>query len=254
MKYCTKCNQSKALTEFGKRSKSRDGLESRCKVCRSARNKKWYQNNVEEIIAGASKWQQNNTEKYCKECNKCKALTAFYKHSGHRDGLASRCKVCKNASSKKYRKNNPEKVRALDKERKKRPEYKKQFNVRRRERYHTDPQYKLRSLLRGRFSKALKGKLKSASTMKLVGCSITHLKDHLEKQFLPGMTWENHGPVWHVDHMMPFDSFDLSYPEQQRQCCHYTNLQPLWGPENISKSNKIIYNRVWNGCRWINNV
>ena len=197
-----------------------------------------------------------------------KALTEFIKRSDAPDGLDYRCKVCKKAANKKYRKNNPEKKRAVrvcwqnNREkynasalkRSKRPEVKKRANARCRERYHTDPQYKLKRILRGRLSKVLNGNPKSATTMTLVGCSITHLKDHLEKQFLPGMTWENHGPVWHVDHMMPFDSFDLSYPEQQRQCCHYTNLQPLWGPENMSKGNKIIYNRVWNGCRWINNV
>ena len=52
--------------------------------------------------------------------------------------------------------------------------------------------------------------------------------------------------------MMPCASFDLSDPEQQRQCCHYTNLQPMWARENISKCDKIIYKREWNGNKWIN--
>ena len=191
--------------------------------------------------------------KTCKGCNQTKALTEFHKESKGRNGLKSRCKVCKNAYFRKYRQNNLEKKRASQRKSQQRPEYKKKRRARENKRYHTDPQYRLAKKLSSRLRKALKGKTKSARTMKLVGCSIAHLQDHLEKQFQPGMTWENHGK-WHVDHMMPCASFDLTDPEQQRQCCHYTNLQPLWATENISKNAKVIYNRVWNGFRWVDNA
>ena len=206
--------------------------------------------------------------KHCNGCKQTKAYTEFYKRSKSRDGLTSRCKVCKNASNKKYQQNNPEKGRAYKKnwrennrekhnastrKSQQRPEAKKKRNARQRERYRTDPLYRIKTILRARLHQALKGKNKSASTMKLLGCSYSHAQNHLEKQFLPGMTWENHG-TWHVDHMMPCSSFDLNDPEQQRQCCHYTNLQPMWGKENISKQDKILYNRVWNGTQWVNNV
>ena len=206
MKHCNGCNQTKALTEFSKDSEKRDGLQTRCKVCQKAYNKKWQQSNPEKVNAKARKWAQNNREK-------------------------------KNASQRK---------------RNKRPEYKKKRRARENKQYHTDPLYRIKKILRARLRHALKGKNKSAKTMTLLGCSYTHAKDHLEKQFLPGMTWENQGK-WHIDHMMPCASFDLSDPEQQRRCCHYTNLQPMWGTENISKGDNILYNRVWNGCRWINN-
>ena len=62
---------------------------------------------------------------------------------------------------------------------------------------------------------------------------------HLERQFTQGMTKENHGKYgWHVDHIKPCSSFDLSDIEQQKLCFHYTNLQPLWAKDNIKKSNK----------------
>ena len=62
---------------------------------------------------------------------------------------------------------------------------------------------------------------------------------HLEALFQPGMTWDNHAiDGWHIDHIRPCTSFDLTDPEQQRQCFHYTNLQPLWAFDNISKSDK----------------
>jgi hypothetical protein len=74
--------------------------------------------------------------------------------------------------------------------------------------------------------------------MKLIGCNIEQLKQHLQNQFKLGMSWDNHGK-WHIDHIRPCASFDLSKPEEQRKCFHYTNLQPLWAEENISKKDKV---------------
>lgn len=228
MKTCTGCKQTKSFTEFHKNSKRRDGHQSLCKVCMKATTKKWKQNNREKCRAYERKWTQNNREKVKKW------------RQNNREKI--------NATNKKYRESNREKVRASD--RKYRENNREKINARYRERYHTDPQFKLLSNLRSLTYQALKGIMKSASTITLLGCSVRHLLDHLEKQFQPGMTWKNHGE-WHVDHMMPCASFDVTDPEQQRRCCHYTNLQPMWGPENISKNDKVIYNREWNGSRWV---
>ena len=82
---------------------------------------------------------------------------------------------------------------------------------------------------------------KSDSTMNLLGCTIQEAREYLEKQFKEGMTWENHGhETWHIDHIIPCASFDLTDPEQQKKCFHYTNLQPLWAKENMSKGAKIL--------------
>lgn len=91
--------------------------------------------------------------------------------------------------------------------------------------------------LRVRLYSALKGNNKSSSTLKLLDCSIDELWNHLESQFQPGMTRENYGQ-WHVDHIKPCASFDFSDHEQQKQCFHYTNLQPLWARDNIQKGKK----------------
>ena len=73
----------------------------------------------------------------------------------------------------------------------------------------------------------------------MLGCSIKDLIIHIEKQFKEGMTWDNHSyNGWHIDHIIPCASFDLSDPEQQKKCFHYTNLQPLWKQDNLSKSDK----------------
>jgi hypothetical protein len=107
--------------------------------------------------------------------------------------------------------------------------------------YKTDPTLRLTKSLRARVRQALKGKNKSKSTMELIGCTIDELWLHLEKQFEPGMTRENNGcgeVCWHVDHIKPCAAFDLSDPEQQKICFHYTNLQPLWQKDNLSKGAK----------------
>jgi hypothetical protein len=98
-----------------------------------------------------------------------------------------------------------------------------------------DPNFKLLAVLRTRLYDALAGRNKSASTMELVSCSIASLRSHLESLFRSGMTWENHGK-WHVDHRRPCSSFDLSDPDQQRECFHWSNLQPLWAEDHYIKT------------------
>lgn len=102
------------------------------------------------------------------------------------------------------------------------------------------PAYRLRVYLRNRLGQALRGEYKSARTLELLGCTIEFLREHLEKQFVPGMTWENYGPVWHVDHILPCAEFHLQHSEEQEICFHWTNLQPLFAKDNLSKGDKII--------------
>ena len=73
----------------------------------------------------------------------------------------------------------------------------------------------------------------------LLGCSIEVARFHLECQFTKGMSWDNYGyNGWHIDHIRPCASFDLTDSEQQKQCFHYTNLQPLWAEDNLKKGDK----------------
>ena len=102
----------------------------------------------------------------------------------------------------------------------------------------TNPMYKLRSKLHNRLYMALKTQktARCEKTTNLLGCSVKQLKEHLESQFVDGMSWSNysiHG--WHIDHIKPCCTFDLTDPEQQRQCFHYTNLRPLWAKDNLSR-------------------
>ena len=105
-------------------------------------------------------------------------------------------------------------------------------------RLKTDPNFKMKHQLGTRIRKVLNGLIKkSKSTQELIGCNIEQLWIHLEKSFKPGMTRKNYGK-WHVDHIKPCVGFDLSNPEEQVKCFHYTNLQALWAHENLSKGSK----------------
>lgn len=105
-----------------------------------------------------------------------------------------------------------------------------------------DLQYRLKNVLYLRVWNALRGSIRSGSAVRDLGCSIKHLKKHLEGQFQDGMTWENYGfNGWHIDHIVPLAFFDLSNKEQFLKACHYTNLQPLWAIENIKKGKKLIH-------------
>lgn len=93
-----------------------------------------------------------------------------------------------------------------------------------------------RNLLRcrRRLNNAVKGKSKSKETTELIGCTIDELLLHLENQFTEGMTWDNYGD-WHIDHIISCASFNFELEEEQKQCFHYSNLQPLWAEDNINK-------------------
>jgi len=111
---------------------------------------------------------------------------------------------------------------------------KEKIALAKKQKLSTDPLFRLICNYRNRINNAINGNSKSASTMKLLGCSIEFLKQHLEKQFKPGMSWENRSS-FHVDHIRPCASFDLIKPEEQRKCFNYTNLQPLFPIDNMRK-------------------
>ena len=141
---------------------------------------------------------------------------------------------------RKYRGENKDKMREYV--RKYREENKDKIRESTKIKYKKNPNFRLRKLIRSRLNNVLKNNdiKKTSKSAELLGCTIQEAREHIEKQFKEGMTWDNHGfKKWHIDHIMPCSSFDLTDSDQQKKCFHYTNLQPLWAHENMSKGSKI---------------
>ncbi len=175
-------------------------------------------------------------------CNKCKEekdFCEFYKSKQSKDGLYPSCKSCQKKRVIDYMKNNLEKVKKWKKTsnkkfKEKNPLYSKNYL---RKRKNLDPIFKLSINMRVRLIQFLKTKkvIKKNRTFKIIGCNPFELKLFLEKKFIDGMSWENHGK-WHIDHIIPLSSGKTE--EEIYKLCHYTNLQPLWSEENMKKGSK----------------
>lgn len=196
--------------------------------------------------------------KICRTCELTKPLQDFSLDKYGKFGRNRQCRVC----NKKYYYANKQKINnrvklyyEINKNKEKFREakkayYKKYSTINRKKlsklytkRLKSDLTFKIAHRLRGRIHQALEGRSKNKKTLDLLGCSADNLKTYLQSKFQQGMTWENYGlRGWHVDHIRPCASFDLSKPEEQAKCFHYTNLQPLWWQENLSKGCKVLNN------------
>jgi hypothetical protein len=81
------------------------------------------------------------------------------------------------------------------------------------------------------------GAIKADTCVELFGCARPELMIHLQSTFQPWMDWSNYGK-WHVDHIKPLSRFRLLEEPEQRKAFNFKNLQALWGPDNIRKSDK----------------
>jgi len=160
-------------------------------------------------------------------------------------GLTERCKLAKRA----WNKNNPDKIKEQNKRaRIKNPETCKQsaknwLNNNREHKQAWERKYiktnlnrRLKITLRSRLYQAIKKNQKVGSAVRDLGCSIEFFKEYIAARFQRGMTWNNWGKIWEIDHIEPLCSFDLEDCEQFLKAVHYTNLQPLLIEDNKKKS------------------
>lgn len=172
----------------------------------------------------------------CSGCKIHKSDDCFVKDRTKPDGLTSACKVCRGIAASKRFKTDEQRCKNREYSRKNRKKMNEYALKRRRENIDE----RLATYLRCRLHKALKGNYKRGSAVRDLGCTIEDFKIHLESLFQPGMSWENHGRYgWHMDHILPLSSFDLTDQEQLKKACHFSNLQPLWASDNYKKSNKV---------------
>jgi hypothetical protein len=195
--------------------------------------------------------------KRCTKCDCHKDISLFNKNKSRLTGISDYCKECNSKQNKLYnkshrqhlyktsilwRRRNSDKVLKYRNKCQKSEKYKLWRSKHLKNRRRTDSGFNIRCNLSRRIRQCLKSTntRKSNPTLTLLGCSIKELRLHLEKQFKHGMTWKNYGVFgWHIDHILPVSSFDLTKELEQKKCFHYSNLQPLWMLENIKKSNKL---------------
>lgn len=216
-KICNTCGIEKETCEFGNLKTSKDKLMYSCKECCKQRGKKYRTENYEKTLESNRNWTKKNPE------------WVYNRHKKWREGNSEKI----NEIKRNWLKNNPQKRKEY------RENHRVRKNERKKERRETDPVFLITEKVRTRIWKYLKihNITKKNKTFDIVGCSPIFLKEHLEKQFVDGMSWNNKG-MWHIDHIIPLSSAKTE--EELYKLCHYTNLQPLWAEDNLKKSNKIV--------------
>jgi len=206
-KMCIKCKQLKPITEFYERKVNKDKLTGQCKSC---------------IIKDVQKRQQQNLECY-KEYKKKYRETHI-------------CEI------QEYYKNNKDKyLVCMQKWRQENREYylsnRRKYESKRRK----DIKHRLNKSISTGILQSLKGNKNGQHWKTLLNYTLEELQICLEKQWTGGMTWQNYGSAWHIDHRIPISAFNFSKPEHLdfKRCWALSNLQPMWASENISKSNKL---------------
>jgi len=220
-KKCTKCKITKPLTNFylDRAIITKTSYLSKCKICCKVNQDKRKKNDIDETIK----------TKICSVCQVEKDISDFYKSYRHKDGYFSFCGPCHTVKTNNIGKN---------------PKFKrtKEYMIEYMKEKNKDINYKMKHVIRSNMKsqlKKIKKGLKIDKTFNYVGCTLEFFKIWIEHQFDKKMNWENHGSYWHLDHIKPCSSYDLSNQDEIYQCYNWTNLRPLDKEENIKKSDNL---------------
>lgn len=256
MKTCSKCKETKELTEFYKHKNCKDGIHSSCKTCDNEKKKKYIEDNKENVIIRKRTYYQSNKDKfkqYAKKRDRIKLKEQrrlHYLSNKNRIKLNQKLYRDKNKDRiKEYQKSYRDKNKDMYKEKSKEYYSLNNKTIKKRtseyiyKRKSVDHIFKLKCNVRTIICNALnkKGYSKISRTHEILGCSFEDLKIHIERQFIKGMTWDNRDK-WHIDHIIPMATAKTE--EDVIRLNHYTNLRPLWAEENLSKSDKIITHQL----------
>ena len=214
MKYaktCSVCKQTKDNNEFepGRRC---------CRKCRSSAYKEYYIKNKIKRLKYNREYRLNNIGAIRKREKEYEEMRRESKKKYRKEYYAKN-KEKLAAKKKEYAKNNKDKLAEAQR------------------RYRKDIKNRIASNIRCRMYYTIKAKRtkKRWSCIKELGCTVEELVMYFEGKFHDGMSWENYGTMWHIDHIRPLSWFDLSNTIEFKIACHYTNLQPMLASDNWSK-------------------
>lgn len=181
----------------------------------------YYAKNKERLLAGKVEYRQNNLEELrAKQKVRYRENIEAGREQG-RQRYAANAEINRQ-KAREYRAKNP-------------GSHSKYAKARRQ----SDLYFRLSTNIRTRISTALRKGTKRGSAIKLLGCSVDEFRKYIQSLFRPGMSWDNYSFYgWHIDHIKPLCTFDLTDPKQAAEACHYSNLQPLWAHENFAKGRK----------------
>lgn len=271
MKKCRVCKEEKSISDFNFNKSKANGVAGECKECKRSIDRE-YRSNKRKI--NSNKEVDYSGTIICCSCKEEKPKTQFNKNKNTVTGLTYECKICQSNRSnnyylenkeeqlskqkerylsvrdekllyqKEYQKNNKEKIKKYlteynlkNKDRKN--ERSRVYNAKRKS---EDPVYKfkinVRSMVYCSFKRFTNRKyIKSKKTEEILGCDMDFFVKHISNLFTEGMTIGNHGE-WHLDHITPLASANTE--EEIIKLNHYTNIQPLWAADNMSKGKKIL--------------
>lgn len=226
LKRCGKCKKFKPLRCFGITKARWDGLRCYCKECDSASGREYTAANREKVNESKRKYRAKHGEAIIEYSRKYRKANA--------KAISERAKKFNKANAQKV-KEQIRKYRAANREK-----VNEKAKVYKAKRYKTVPKIRLNVIMSTSIYHSLKGAKADRHWEDLVGYTLKKLIRHLEKQFVGGMSWENHGE-WHIDHKIPISIFNFTKPEHGdfKRCWALKNLQPLWAADNLKKSANI---------------
>lgn len=231
-KICLKCKTNKSIHEFNASRYCKDGKHNWCKKCTRERNQVYSIKRVSKIY--------DEKSRMCRDCHSILDISQFDKHPDCNNGRMPYCKKCRSIRRNGNSIRQPQPIT----EEMKHDASIRARNLKRKNHkiYLQDPKYVLTRQLRSRARGAING-FKSCNDLELLGCSIEFFKEWIESQFVDGMSWKNRKD-FHIDHVRPCASYDLTDPVDQKQCFSWRNSRPLWAKENLHKTDKVDWKEI----------
>jgi hypothetical protein len=228
-KKCPKCKTTKPSAEFHLDRGRPGGLQSRCRQCISTIQKGFRKTHPGHRREYENVYRASHREEYCRYSKNWYAKNVEQARAADREyGKRTRSSDPERgrATCKRWRINNPEAANKKDRKR------------------HEKVMSTLHGMINNRISSrmcaSLRGNKHGRPWETLVGYSLAQLMRHLEKHFLPGMSWQNRD-LWHIDHKIPLSVFNFQHPEDMdfKKAWALKNLQPLWKHDNLVKNNRL---------------